>query len=62
MRDSEGAYQLTPQETSKLLVDSFDAFLKTQDDKGIDIVLEAIQNGNPKNKYALAGLLIHATQ
>lgn len=62
MREKEGAYQLTPQETSKLLVDSFDAFLRTQDDKGINIVLEAIKNGNPNNRYALAGLLIHATQ
>lgn len=55
-------YQLTPQDTSTLLIKSFEAFLKTRDDKGIDILLESIQNGNPKNKYALAGLLMRAIQ
>lgn len=62
MREREGTYQLTPQETSRLLVDSFEAFAATQDDKGVDVILEAIRNGNPKNRYALAGLLIHSTQ
>lgn len=62
MRDKDGSYQLTPQETSRLLVDSFEAFASTQDDRGVDILLEAIRNGNQKNRYALAGLLIHSTQ
>lgn len=62
MRDKDGSYELEPQETSRLLVDSFEAFAVTQDDKGVDILLEAIRNGNPNNKYALAGLLIHFTQ
>lgn len=62
MRENENfAYQLTPEEASKLLVDSFESFAVTQDDKGVDVILEAIRNGNPKNKYALAGLLIHST-
>lgn len=54
-------YELTPEETSKLLVDTFEAFARSQSDKGIDVLLEAIAHGNDKNKYALAGLLIRAT-
>lgn len=58
----ESSFQLTPQETSRLLVDAFEAFVSTQDDKAIDMLISVIQNGNPKNKYALIGLLMRAIQ
>lgn len=61
-RDNDSPYQLTPEDTSRLLIESFEAFVQTHDDKGIDILLEAIQNGNSNNKYALAGLLMRAIQ
>lgn len=60
--DNEAAFDLTPQETSRLLVDAFESFASSQDDKGIDILISVIQNGNPKNKYALIGLLMRAIQ
>jgi len=56
------AFELTPQETSRLLVDAFEAFVSSQDDKGIDILISVIQTGNSKNKYALIGLLMRAIQ
>lgn len=56
------SHELTPEETSRLLIQTFEAFAKAQDDQGIEALIEAIQHGNPKNKYALAGLLIRATQ
>ncbi|MCB1111069.1 MAG: HEAT repeat domain-containing protein [Chlamydiales bacterium] len=59
--DDRHPYHLTPQETSRLLVESFESIAKAQDSHGIDILIEAIRNGNPKNRYALAGLLMHAT-
>lgn len=58
----DAAFELTPQETSKLLVDAFEAFVASQDDKGIDVLISIIQTGNPKNKYALIGLLMRAIQ
>lgn len=58
----EKSFELTPEETSRLLVESFEAFANQQDEPGIEMLLQAIQNGNEKNKYALAGLLIRATQ
>lgn len=58
---SEGSYQLTPEETSRLLIETFETFVRMKDTKGIDVLIEAIQNGNSKNRYALAGLLIHAS-
>ncbi len=63
MRVSTGSsFELTPQETSRLLVDSFESFVSVQDDKGIDMLISVIQKGNSKNKYALIGLLMRAIQ
>jgi len=55
-------YELTPQETSRLLVEAFETFASTQDDKAIDLLISVIQQGNAKNKYALIGLLMRAIQ
>lgn len=62
VRDKSSTYQLTPEETSRLLIESFEALIQSQDEQGIDVLLHAIQHGNAKNKYALAGLLIHSAQ
>lgn len=61
LEDDHAAYQITPHETSRLLVETFEALTKKQDNRGIDCLLKAIKDGNNKNKFALAGLLIHAT-
>lgn len=55
-------FELTPQETSRLLIEAFESFVATQDDKGIDVLISLIQSGNSKNKYALIGLLMRAIQ
>lgn len=60
-RPSKVQYQMTPEEDSRLLVESFESFLQTQDDRGIGILLQTIRDGNKNNKYVLAGLLIRAT-
>ena len=54
-------HELHPEEKSKLLIQSFESFARSQDDKGVDVLLDALLNGNEKNRYALAGLLIRAT-
>lgn len=61
-RDIDAPYILTPEETSRLLVDSMQAFASLHDKEGIEILLDAIRDGNAKNRYALAGLLVRATQ
>ncbi len=60
-RDLTAHYELSPHETSKLLIEAFEAFAKTQEDKGVDVLLDALLHGNTKNRYAIAGLLIRAT-
>lgn len=63
MRDGghKSKYQLTPHDASRLLVETFESLVQTQNEEGIDLLLSAIKNGNRHNRYALAGLLIRAT-
>lgn len=58
----EDAYTLKPEETSRLLIESFEAFASHQDAIGVETLIEAIATGHAKNKYALAGLLLRATE
>lgn len=57
----EATYQLTPEETSRIFVESLESLVQKQDPLVIDTLLDLIQNGNEKNRYALAGVLIRAT-
>jgi hypothetical protein len=57
---NDANYQLTPEETSALLVETFQAFAANQDSLGVEVLLEAIRSGHKKNRYALAGLLLRA--
>lgn len=61
-RQEIGDYTLTTEETSRLLIDSYSALASRQDQKSIDIVLTALKEGNEKSRYALAGLLMKATE
>lgn len=58
----KSVHVLTPEQTSKLLIDAFLSFAGNQDTLGIEALIEAIGMGHAKNKYALAGLLLRATQ
>jgi len=59
---AQTSYDLTPAETSRLLIESFQAFAAQQDREGIELLIDMISTGNTKNKYALAGLLLRAAQ
>lgn len=58
----DSPYQLTPEETSQLLIDSFETLATLQNEIGIEALVEAIAHGNTKNRYALAGLLLRTTE
>lgn len=55
-------FTLTPEETSKLLIDAYMSIASRRDERSISFLLEAIQLGNPINRYALMGLLMRATE
>lgn len=62
MRSSDATYQLTPEETSRLVIQSYEAFVGSRDEEGINILLEGISADNKKNRFGLAGLLMRAAQ
>lgn len=51
-------YQLSPADRSALLIESFDTLANQHETEGISLLLEAMKDGHPKNRYALAGLLL----
>jgi len=55
-------YHLTPQETSRLLVESFESLAQARDQDSLHVLVDAIQYGNEKNSFALSGLLLRAMQ
>lgn len=61
-REYGHSFNLTPDETSKLLIESIEVLARAQNDLSIDILLELIKQGSSKNKYALAGLLMRVAQ
>jgi HEAT repeat protein len=61
-RLDQNEHVLTPEETSKLLIDAFLSVASRRDEKSIAFLLEAIQKGNAANRYALMGLLMKATE
>lgn len=62
LKSSNSTYTLTPSETSRLLIDSLTSLAEQKDPQAIDALLHVIAHGNPKNRYALAGLLIRAIE
>lgn len=61
-RLQQSDYTLTPQETSRLLIDAFLTIANRRDEKSIAFLLEMIQKGNIQNRYALMGILMKATE
>lgn len=61
-QSSRDEFVLTPQETSRLLVESYEALAQQQDVVAVDALLDAIEKGNPDNRYVLAALLMRAAE
>jgi len=61
-KKNENIYSLTKEETTRLLLDMYIAIASKQDETSLKLIIDAIKKTNPKNRYALAGLLIRTTQ
>ena len=53
-------YHLTPEENSSLLIEAYETLVQKSHHGSIDLLLEAIAEGNPRNKAVLSAILIHA--
>ena len=61
-KKSSSVYDLTKEESSRLLIDMYTALAAKQDPKSLAIIVESIKKTNPKNRYALLGILIRAAE
>jgi HEAT repeat protein len=62
IHEKASAFELTPEEHSRLLIECYQTIAMEHDDKSIDIILEGLKSGHYKNRCVLAGLLIQAIQ
>jgi HEAT repeat protein len=62
LRNDASPFELAPEESTRLLLEAYQILSDRHDEKGIEILLQGIKVGHPKNRYALAGLLIHTLQ
>ena len=61
-RPMSSPYELSPEETSRLLIEIYQALADRHTKEGIDLILKAIKQDASINRYALAGLLLRALQ
>lgn len=61
-RLDHSAYELAPEDSSRLLIEIFESLAQKQQQRSVDLLLDAIQTGNGKNRYVLAGLLLRTLQ
>jgi len=62
VRQEKSPYTLSLEEQASLLLESLDALAQSRDPEGLKTLLIAIRDGNPQNRYLLAGLLLRASQ
>ncbi len=62
MKNTLLTYELTPEESTRLLLECYEVLSNQHNEQGIEIILQGIRAGHPKNRYALAGLLIRTLQ
>ena len=60
--EKKNAFELTPEEHSRLLIECYQTIAMEHDDKSIDIILDGLKSGHSGNRPVLAGLLIQAIQ
>lgn len=61
-RLSESNFDLTPEESSSLLIESYQVLAERHDENSIEFLLNALQEGENKNIPVLAGILLRALQ
>lgn len=62
VREDDTPYELTPQETTRLFIESLEELARQQDDESIEFLLDTMKEGNSKYHTIIAGLLLRCTQ
>jgi HEAT repeat protein len=60
--NKETPFDLSPEESSRLLIESYQAISDHHESRGIDLLVEALKSTNTGNRPVIAGLLLRAIQ
>lgn len=58
IREIDDTYELTPHESSRFLIDAIQVLAETQEPESLDILLQLLKEGHPKNRPVIAGLIL----
>jgi len=61
IRLKDTSFELTPDDSARLLIESYQALSDRHEEECIDILIKALQGGNPKNRCVIAGLILKST-
>lgn len=53
-------FELTPEESARLLIESLEVLGEADEDGGLDLLLSVLKNGHPKNRPVIAGLILRS--
>lgn len=62
LKEKANPFELTPEEHSRLLIESYQTLALEHEESSIEILLDGLKTGHHKNRPVLAGLLIQAIQ
>lgn len=62
LRISRDTYELTPQESAKLLVEAFEVLSEKEQEKSLDLFLRVLKEGHKKNRFVIAGFILKSVQ
>ncbi|MBM3208408.1 MAG: HEAT repeat domain-containing protein [Chlamydiae bacterium] len=61
-RLTDTPFELTPQESSSLLIQAYQVLAEKHEEQSIETILDAMRDGEPKNLPIMAGILLRAMQ
>lgn len=61
-KERQTQFSISAEEGSRFFIEALEALCSSQSLKGVETLIHTIAYGNPKNRYALAGLLIRTTE
>lgn len=62
LRPSHSPYELTPEETSRLIIETCSALADSHNEQSVEILLQTLSHAKSQNQFALAGLILRAIE
>lgn len=62
LRELHSTYELTPQESARLLVEALEVLSETDEANSLDLLLQVLKEGHKKNRFVVAGFILKSVQ